>query len=130
MAKPPVIVLGETTAHTWCATCQAPTRLRIPLHSGSASGPLLAVVEACLGCGASHAEPMVSVEPAPKRRLPSLPRLPQRDETSVCAYQQCRMPARDKHSAAVDGDDGRWLFRFCTARHRAAWAQENWIVLA
>ena len=120
------ITAGECEPHSWCAACQAPTRVRLALHDGSAEGPLLGVVEVCPGCGANHATPNVTVtpEPQPRSLIARLRRhLP--DESALCAYGDCRRRGQRNHEYAIPGDAGTYRYVFCKPAHRERWAAEN-----
>lgn len=122
------IVAGDCEPHTWCAVCQAATRVRLALHDGDPAGPLLAVVEVCPGCGANHATPMVSVTAGPPSLLGRLRRTA-RDESAVCAFGDCRKTGKRGYGHEVVGDEGTWRYVFCSDKHLRAWAQAHWIVV-
>lgn len=122
------VVAGECEPHTWCGNCQAATRVRLALHDGSPSGPPLAVIEVCPGCGANHATPNVSVTPEPPSLLGRLRRTP-RDESAVCAFGDCRKTGKREHAHEVVGDEGTWTYVFCSGKHKRAWADAHWIPL-
>lgn len=126
--KPPVLALGEVVAHSWCATCQAPSRVRAAVHATSPGGVLLGTLEVCPGCGANHAEPSVALPAAPRPRL--LRPLRRRTAwTGLCAAGGCRMPGRKRYELTVPGEAGTWRYRFCTRKHRDSWAAEHWVTL-
>jgi len=122
--------------HAWCPVCQAPWRVRVPLLLG---GKPVGTVEACPGCGSNHAQPSVTVTPAPRQPL-RLPRHPLAAAASAlhrwrcskdgltspgCAYESCRWPGRWGCTYEVSADDGVYRYLFCGPRHRAAWAADN-----
>lgn len=116
--KPPVIVPGEA-ASTWCVNCQLPTRLYVPLHDGSPTGPLLGVLEVCPGCGANHATPSVTVTP-PSRRW-----LRRRREGPLCAFGDCQRPGNADCTHKLRGDEGTTTYLFCKPAHRNTWLRDN-----
>jgi len=127
--KPPVITAGDCEPHTWCGTCQAPSRVRLNLHDGTPGGPLLAVVEVCPGCGSNHATPRVEVVPASPGLIARLRSAGQRDPAELCAHGDCRKRAEPGITHSIAGDEGTWTYRFCSRPHRQAWADANWIAL-
>lgn len=136
--KPPVIVAGDTILATWCATCQLPTRIRIPLHADSQDGQLLAELELCPGCGANHATPMITVTQKRRRRF-SLrhPIVSVATAVSVrdceargltpagCAYGDCPMPGSWDHTFALREDIGTTTYLFCNGTHLARWLEQT-----
>jgi hypothetical protein len=133
----PVITAGETVTATWCATCQLPTRIRVPLHDRSPDGQLLAVLELCPGCGANHATPMITVT-QPRRRFslrhPVAAGGPPgylRDSEARgqgpagCAYGDCLMPGSWDETWRLREDEGTTTYLFCKAAHRTAWLEQT-----
>lgn len=123
-----MIVAGECETRVWCATCQAPTRVRLALHDGTPDGTLLAVVEVCPGCGSNHATPSVNVTTGPVSLLERL-RPKTRPPEQVCAWADCRKPVKQGHRLDLVVDDGVWHVGFCSDDHKRAWALEHWVVL-
>jgi hypothetical protein len=135
----PVITAGETVTSTWCATCQLPTRLRIPLHASSPAGPLLAVLELCPGCGANHATPMITVTPVPRRRwfrlrhpVASVATVIARQDCEArgvppagCAHGDCPMPGSWDCTWKLREDEGTTTYLFCKPAHRTEWLGET-----
>jgi hypothetical protein len=136
--RKPVITAGETVMGTWCATCQLPTRVRVPLHDGSPGGPLLAVLELCPGCGANHATPMITVTPSLRRRLSfrhpaaSIATAVARRDCEArgltpagCAYGDCPMPGSWDCTWRLREDEGTTTYLFCKTAHRTGWLEET-----
>jgi len=135
----PVIIAGDTLQSSWCATCQLPTRIRVPLHDGSLTGQLLAVLELCPGCGANHATPMITVTAAPRRRWFKLRHPVASVATAVarrdceaqgvpltgCAYGDCPMPGSWDCTWRLREDEGTTVYLFCKDAHRGAWLEET-----
>lgn len=127
------VTAGEVEHHTWCAVCQAPMRLRVPLIQ---RGQQVATLEVCPGCGSGHDRAYAGVTPAPRTHpLPSLPRLARslhgwrcrrKSRPALeCAHGDCPWPGLWRNVLEMDGDDGTWKFLFCTRRHRSHWAREH-----
>jgi hypothetical protein len=132
------IAAGETELATWCATCQLPTRVRVPLYDGSAAGPLLAVFELCPGCGANHATPMIAVTPVKRGRLSlrhpvaAAANAANRRDCEArgvpaveCAYGDCRMPGLWDCTWKLREDEGTTTYLFCKDAHKTAWLEET-----
>lgn len=132
----PAIIAGGITLHAWCNPCQAPTRIRIPLHLGSTASPAVNVLEVCPGCGTGHDRPNVEVTPAreaPRGHL--IARLARALHARSCrrkgrlalgcAYGDCQWPGLWRLEHAMDGDEGTWRYLFCTKRHRRSWAADH-----
>jgi hypothetical protein len=132
------VTAGDVEHHAWCAACQSPTRLRIPLAlAGQPAGTL----EVCPGCGTGHDRAYAGVTPAPKgpRTLPhpvaalakaahgyacrrsGVPAL-------ECAHGDCPWPGLWRHVLELDGEDGTWRYVFCSLRHCRRWAAEHGIL--
>lgn len=125
MTARPVITAGEAEHHTWCSTCQAPTRARVNLHDGE-DGPLLGTIEICPGCGANHATPSVTVTPASppgwwQRHKPAPP--------PRCDRDPCDKRSKTGHTVTVQGEHGRAEYRFCSGEHEREWAREHYVML-
>jgi hypothetical protein len=134
----PVIVPASTAMSTWCATCQLPTRLRIPLHAGSQDGQLLAELEVCPGCGANHATPMITVTQKQRHRfslrhpVASVATAVNRADCEArgvpaagCAYGDCPMPGSWDTTWVLREDIGTTTYLFCRPDHKTAWLQET-----
>lgn len=140
MRRPPQIVAGEPELHTWCPTCQMPTRVRVPLHHVSLGTSPDAVLEICPGCGTGHDRPALTIVPTPRATMGNPlvaaahtlhARLCRRHGRRAlgCAYRDCRWPGLYRNQHQMPGDEGVWRFLFCTRRHRRAWARENHFTL-
>jgi len=131
MRRRPVITAGDTQV-TWCANCQAPTRLRIPLSDQK--GPL-ADLEVCTGCGANHATPRVELTPAPlaiRHPVAAAANALNRRECEatgrpavLCAFGDCQMPGRWSCTRRLQGDGGSTVYLFCGDDHKREWLKEN-----
>jgi hypothetical protein len=142
MRQPAVVVAGEPELHGWCATCRLPSRVRVPLHIGSTTAPVSAVLEICPGCGTGHDRPLVAaISPGPRppvrfnpfvRAAHALHRLACRRSglrSLGCAHRDCPWPGQYRHEHQMAGEDGTWRYYFCTRRHRRTWAAEHRIRL-
>lgn len=139
-----VITAGEPELRAWCSVCQLPTRLRLPLHAGDLTGPVVAVLEICPGCGTGHDRPSVNLVPVPRgprqREGNPLTRLARHAHARICrrsgrpalacAYADCQWPGLHRNTAEVPGDDGTWRYVFCRPSHKRRWAAEHAIVLS
>lgn len=135
--KPPLIVAGEPEFHCWCAVCQLPSRVRVPLHHRTTAGPVVNVLEVCPGCGTGHDRPSVTVTDAPRERRAGHPlaRLARALHGRVCArkglrplacaFGDCQWPGLYRLEHTVPGEDGTWRYVFCRKAHRRAWAEAN-----
>ncbi len=47
----PRLVIGHVTEGVWCPGCNAPIRIRIPIHNRGRHTQVLADVEECASCG-------------------------------------------------------------------------------
>lgn len=132
----PVIVTGETVHGVWCPPCNAPVRVRVPLHFGSIAAPVAAHLEVCASCGHRYIPALPVVELVPQRypwwrRARPVTgllwavnrRLAARDgrQAQACAYEACRRPGwwTCCWFAQVEFGTVRWVF--CGRRHRAKW---------
>jgi hypothetical protein len=133
-----VIAAGATALAGWCATCQLPTRVTVPVHAGTPGGPLLGTVELCPGCGANHATPMVTVTPARRGRfrfrhpVASVAAMAARHDSEArglpaveCAYGDCPMPGSWDRTWRMQEDAGTTTWLFCKPAHRTAWLEES-----
>jgi hypothetical protein len=137
--RPVIIVAGDTALSSWCATCQAPIRIRIPLHDGSIAGPFLGTIEVCPGCGANHATPNITVTPARRGQLlhpvAAAANAVNRADCEArglpateCAYGDCRMPGLWDCTYKLRQDEGTITYLFHADSHRQAWLEENGLV--
>ena len=141
----PVITNGDPTGACWCAVCQEPWRIRIPIF---ADGLLAASLEVCPGCGATSAVSSAHVTgtevpagakpdgegavriPLPARLRAALSAfLGRTDDLPGCALDGCRRPGSVRHACALPADDGTWTYYFHSARHREQWADRHGYVV-
>lgn len=133
------VTAGEPELHCWCPTCQLPTRVRVPLHIGSPSGPPAGLLEICPGCGTGHDRPSVTAADAPRERRRPLVQLAhavhgracrrRARPATGCAHDTCPWPGLHRNQHTMAGDDGTWTFLFCTRRHMRAWADQHHFTL-
>lgn len=147
---PQISFAGEPEFYLWCAVCQDSTRVRVRLRANSLPAGCL---EMCAGCGSGHdrpgvylvdqtglepATPMAADQAAPAflarikayaSWLAAAVTRRARPRRSVCAYGDCWLPGRRSVSYSMPGEEGTWTYRFCTKRHRVAWAYGNRLVL-
>lgn len=128
-----VIVAGDLVDGVWCPSCNAPVRIRIPLHLGDTSYPPAAHLEVCGSCGLAYmpARPVVEIVPArwhwPRliiaaawwwhRRRSARYGIP----AVGCAKPGCPRPGWYECMWFETVDDGRIRWMFCSARHRRQW---------
>ncbi len=133
MTRP--IVAGDLVDGVWCPDCNAPVRIRIPLHHGHTDGPPAAHLEVCVSCGHHYipAIPVVEVIPQgsswhrPRPVLAWLWWLHRRQSArdgrhpAACAYGECKRPGWVSCCwfESVEFGTVRWVF--CGRRHRARW---------
>ena len=142
MRRTPTIVVGEPTLHCWCAVCQLPSRIRVPLHVGSLGAEPASLLEICPGCGGGHDQPSVTAIPAPRperstrRPLVALAHRIHRwacqrrgQSALACAHGECPWPGLYRNQHEMPGDEGTWRYVFCTKRHQRAWATGHGILL-
>jgi hypothetical protein len=130
------LTTGETTV-TWCANCQASTRLRIPIHDQRGH---LADLEVCTGCGANHATPRVEMVPAPltiRHPVAAAANALNRRQCQatgqpavLCAYGNCQMPGRWACTWKLQADDGSTTYLFCKDAHRESWLTDNGLTVS
>jgi hypothetical protein len=143
VVEPVRITAGEPEHGAWCAVCQLPTRLRVPLFTGPATRPS-AVLEICPGCGSGHDQSAAYIEPVPEtaavakvrwrhavaaalhRRACERNGLIPRD----CAWGDCPWPGLWRNEVSMEGEDGTWRYVFCRKAHQRRWVAENGIVQA
>lgn len=114
-----------------------PTRVRVPLHIGSAGTAVVSVLEICPGCGTGHDRPSVTVTQAPRERPAGhlLARLARATHGRVCrrhglrslacAFGDCQWPGLYRNEHTIPADDGTWRYVFCRKAHQRAWAAGN-----
>jgi hypothetical protein len=141
----PVITCGDPEGGCWCAVCQEPWRIRVPLL---ADGVLAAQLEVCPGCGATSSvasahitgtdiPPGAAPDAEPSLRLPLPARLRaaimaftgRAEDLPGCALGGCRKAGSARHAYALPADDGTWTYYFHSARHREQWAGRNGYVI-
>lgn len=133
------IVAGDPELHCWCPVCQLPSRVRVPLHLDAVGSSPVAVLEICPGCGTGHDRPSVTTTPLPRERTKALVSAAhalnrwlqrRRGRPGIgCAHRDCPWPGQYRHQHEMHGDEGRWRYLFCTARHRRQWAADHLIPL-
>lgn len=117
---------------TWCEPCQLPSRMRVPVHDGTPSGPMLGVLELCASCGGGTTAPHITITPP----LPGVRRGPavwlarkahglacRRNGVPAlaCAYGDCQWPGLWRREYAISGDEGTTRYVFCRRGHQQAW---------
>ena len=137
--RQPVIVAGDVTDGVWCPPCQAPLRIRVPLHIGGAGRPAVTYLDFCASCGTGYmpARPAVAEAvraPGSWRPRPVLAALWGAHRWSskragraprACAYRACERPGWHDCAFLAPADLGRVRYVFCGRRHRAAWARQQ-----
>lgn len=133
-----VITAGETQTDVWCAPCNAPVAVRVPLHLGSPEYAPAAYLTVCASCGTRYmpSVPVVTLTRASRWRRPR-PVLAllwwahrrdcrRRDVTSTgCALGDCPRPGWWDCAWYEAVDEGRIRWLFCTGKHRDEWLQAN-----
>jgi hypothetical protein len=136
---PPRLVLGRVTEGVWCPTCNAPVRIRIPVHNRGRHYPPLADIEVCASCG-HHYMPISAAVATITRRSWQF-RIRPWDallwwihETSLwrhgrqpveCGYGDCHRPGWWDCAWIEQVDFGNLRHGFCSGKHRRQWLAEH-----
>lgn len=128
----PQLTAGDTEHGAWCAACNAPVAVRVPLRY-SDSIMVAGWLTVCAMCGTRHmpSTPVASLARAgwqrPRPWLAVLWRLHRRESARrdrpavACAVDGCERPGWWDCAWFEAVDEGRIRWMFCSGKHRREW---------